>query len=79
MKKKPARSKGKLAFSRYFQELNKGDKVAVVRELAIPANFPERLQGLTGEVEGKRGRAYFIEIKGRKFLIEPIHLRKIKN
>jgi ribosomal protein L21E len=40
------------------------------------------LQGKTGVVESKRGKAYVIRIKDqnkeKRFLIEPIHLKKIK-
>ena len=83
MRKKQVRTKGKIQFSRYFQELKEGDKVSVIREMSMPANFPERFQGRTGVVEGKRGRAYFVKIKDndkeKKFLIQPIHLRKINN
>tara|TARA_Y100000034_G_scaffold20729_1_gene23757 strand:- start:1988 stop:2404 length:417 start_codon:yes stop_codon:yes gene_type:complete len=81
-KKKPIRTRGKLQLSKYFQEFVKGDNVAVVRELAIPASFPKRLQGRTGVIESKRGKAYIIKIKDqnkeKRFLIEPIHLKKIK-
>ena len=83
MKKKSIRSRGKIQFSRYFQELEEGDKVAVVKELSVPSNFPDRYQGRTGEVEGKRGRSYIIKIKDndkeKRFIIQPIHLRKIKH
>jgi ribosomal protein L21E len=48
----------------------------------LNSNFPERLQGRTGIVESKRGRAYMVLIKDmnkeKRFLIEPIHLKKIK-
>lgn len=83
MKKKKVRTKGKISFSRYFQDFKEGDIVSVVRELAVTANFPERLQGRTGVIESKRGRVYFVKIKDqnkeKKFLIEPIHLKKIKH
>ena len=65
-----------------FSDLKEGDKVSVVREMSMPANFPKRFQGRTGIVEGRRGRAYIVLIKdndkGKKFLIQPIHLIKIK-
>ena len=81
-KKKPIRTRGKLQFSKYFQKLNQGDFVAVVREPAVKANFPKRLQGRTGVIENKRGKAYLIKIKDqnkeKKILIEAIHLKKIK-
>tara|TARA_Y100000294_G_C8468384_1_gene301606 strand:+ start:11 stop:283 length:273 start_codon:yes stop_codon:yes gene_type:complete len=83
MKKKKIREKGKIKFSKYFQEFKEGEIVAVVRELSINASFPQRLQGRTGIIEGKRGKSYIIKIndlkKEKKFLIEPIHLKKIKH
>jgi len=81
-KRKPIRTRGKLSFSRYFQNLKKGDSVAVIKEPAVQSSFPTRLQGRTGLIEGKRGKAYIIKIKDqskeKRFLIEPIHLKKIK-
>ncbi|RLG11090.1 50S ribosomal protein L21e [Candidatus Pacearchaeota archaeon] len=81
-KKKPVRTRGKLQLSRYFQELKKGDFVAVKREVSVASSFPKRLQGRTGVVEGKRGKVYVVKIKDqnkeKEFLIEPIHLKKIK-
>ena len=80
--KKKIRTKGKISFSRYFQEFKEGEKVAIVRELSINASFPSRLQGRTGVIKGKRGKAYMVNIKERRteknFLIEPIHLKKMK-
>lgn len=81
-RKKSIRTRGKLQLSRYFQALKKGDHVSVVRELSISANFPERIQGRTGTIESRRGKAYVVNIKDqnkeKKFLIEPIHLKRIK-
>lgn len=81
MRPKRIRTKGKLQLSRYFKELKQGDIVSVIRELSQGANFPERLQGRTGFVESKRGHAYLVKIKDQKkekrFLIEPIHLKKV--
>jgi len=82
VRKKKIREKGKLQLSKYFQELNNGDFVAIVKEPSVQAKFPERIQGKTGLVEGKRGMSYIIKIKDqekeKKFLIAPIHLKKIK-
>ena len=81
-KRKPVRTRGKLQLSKYFQELSKGDSVAVIREQAVQSSFPVRLQGRTGVVEGKRGKSYVIKIKDqakeKTFLINSIHLKKIK-
>ncbi len=80
--KKPIRTRGKLQLSRYFQELNEGDFVAISREQSVPMNFEKRFQGITGVVEGKRGKACIVKIKDgnkeKRLLIEPIHLKKIK-
>jgi ribosomal protein L21E len=82
-KSKSVRSKGKLELSRYFQKFEKGDKVSVVKEISIPADFPERLQGRTGVVDGMQGRSIILKIKDqakeKTFLIAPVHLKKIKN
>ena len=83
VKRKSIRTRGKIQFSRYFQELEKGDFVSVTRERAVKSNVPQRFQGRTGVVEGQRGKAYLVKIKDqnkeKKFLIEPIHLKKIKH
>ena len=80
-KSKSMRTRGKTPISRQFQNLNSGDSIAVVRELSLDANFPKRLQGRTGIVAEKRGRAYVVAIndfnKPKRFIIEPVHLKKI--
>lgn len=80
--RKKIRTRGKFSFSNYFRKFSDGDIVAVVQERSIRHNFPTRLQGRTGVVLGKRGRAYTVEIKDqakpKQFLIEPVHLKKIK-
>ncbi|MFH1365068.1 MAG: 50S ribosomal protein L21e [archaeon] len=82
MKSKNLREKGKLKLSRYFQELQDGDRVSVDEELSLQPRFPKRLQGRTGVVIGKRGDAYIVKIKNqakeKEFIITPIHLKKIK-
>jgi large subunit ribosomal protein L21e len=82
-RKKKVRTRGKIQLSRYFQELKKGDKVAVAKEKSVSFSFPERLQGRAGVIVEKRGRAYIVKIsdqkKEKKFIIEPIHLKRIKH
>ena len=82
MRRKKVRTRGKLQLSRYFQELKTGDFVTVVREPAVQSSFPTRIQGRTGLIEDKKGKAYVVKIKEqnkeKRFLIEPIHLKKIK-
>lgn len=82
VRKKPVRTRGKLQLSKYFQKFEKGNNVAVVAELSQQTNFPKRLQGKTGFVEEKQGEFYIVKIKDinkeKKFLIKPIHLKKVK-
>ncbi len=81
--RKPIRTRGKIQLSRYFQELKKGDSVAVISEKALQPAFPNRLQGRTGVVQRKIGRSYVVKIKNqnknKEFIIEPVHLKKIRN
>lgn len=81
VKQKKVRMRGKLKLSRWFQELNVGDRVSILRETSVQPKFPKRLQGRTGVVENKKGKVYIIKIldqnKEKRFLIEPIHLKKI--
>ncbi len=80
-KKKHVRKKGKISLSRYFQELKEGQRVAVVEESSIKSSFPKRIHGRTGTIEGKKRRAYIVKIKDqekeKKYIINPIHLKKI--
>ncbi len=82
-KGKRIRTRGKTPLSRQFQSLKKGDCVAVIREISVASSFPERLQGRTGIVAEKRGMAYVVDIndngKEKRFIIEPVHLRRIEN
>jgi len=80
--RKKIRTRGKISLSRWFQELKEGDRIAISREPAVQSSFPERMQGRTGIVEGKRGKIYMVKIKDhekeKRYLIAPIHLKKIK-
>ena len=82
VRRKPVRTRGKLQLSKYFQEFEKGDSVAVVVEPAVQSSFPKTLQGRTGVIESKRGKVYVVKIKDqnkeKRFLIEAIHLKGIK-
>ena len=82
VRRKKVRTRGKLKLSQYFQEFKKGDRVAVVRELAEKSGFPKTLQGRSGIVEAKKGRAYIVKIQQgkmeKRFIIKPIHLKKLK-
>lgn len=81
VKRKNIREVGKIKFSRAFQDLKLGDRVSVVIEKAKPLKFPERIQGRCGVVEEKRGNSVVVSIndlnKEKKFIIDPVHLKKI--
>lgn len=83
VKKKPVRTRGKLQFSKYFQTFEEGEKVAVVREQSVIGSFPQVLQGRTGNIKAKKGRAYIVSIndknRTKEYIIRPIHLKKIKS
>lgn len=82
IKRKNIREKGKLSLSKYFQKFSEGDRVAIVREHSENPKFPKRIQGLTGKIEGMRGKAYLVKVKeGNKeklHILKPVHLKKIK-
>ncbi len=83
LKRKEITGKGKISLAKHLQELNEGERVSVVRDLAVSCNFPRTIQGLTGIVEGRRGKAYIIVMmqgnKEKRFIIEGVHLKKIKS
>jgi large subunit ribosomal protein L21e len=80
--KKSVRTRGKLSLSRKFQELKKGQSVALIFEKSKNTNIQKRMQGRTGKVVGKRGQNYMIEVKDReklkRYIVDSIHLKKIK-
>ncbi len=79
---KHPRDRGKVSFTKFFQKFQPGDKVAVVRELSQKFGYSNRIQGRTGTVLEKRGSAYHVELselgKLKKYLLRPIHLKKIE-
>ena len=80
--RKNIKQRGKIKLSEYFKDLKIGERVAVKREKSVVASFPERIQGLTGIIEGKRGRHCVVKLKEinkeKVFIIAPIHLKRIK-
>lgn len=80
--RKQIRTRGKLQFSKYFQTFKKGDFVAIDIEKSVPSNLLKRLQGRTGVIDSRKGRCYMINMKDqnkeKKYLVQPIHLKKIK-
>lgn len=83
IKRKRTKDKGKVSLTRYFQEFKIGDSVAVVRDLSHIFGYSTRVQGKTGKVISKKGKAYNVEIydmnKLKKYFIRAIHLKKIQS
>ena len=79
---KRIRERGKLSLAKYFEELKKGDRVSLVRNLSYKSNFGKRMQGRTGVVVEKRGRAYVVKVKdGNKektFIVSKVNITKLK-
>ncbi len=75
------RTKGKIKFSKYFQEFKEGEKVTVIRELALNPKFPKQIQGRSGTIKSRRGNSYLVNIKDlnkeKTYIIHPVHLRKL--
>ena len=82
IKRKKQREHGKIKLSQYFQDFKQGDRVAVIRELAMNPKFPKQLQGRSGVIESKRGESYIVKIKDlnkeKAYIIHPVHLKKLK-
>ncbi|OIO40355.1 50S ribosomal protein L21e [Candidatus Pacearchaeota archaeon CG_4_9_14_3_um_filter_31_7] len=81
LQRKKPKDKGKVSTREYFKELKQGDKVAFVRNLSYSSGIPKRMQGKTGVVAGKQGKAIVVEFKEfkkeKKLIVMPIHLKKI--
>jgi len=81
LKRKRIRTRGKISMSTFFQQFQEGDRVAIVRSLDLPADVPFRMQGKTGTVLNKRGRAYVVAVRDgnhlKQYIMLPIHLRRV--
>ncbi|MFA5173849.1 MAG: 50S ribosomal protein L21e [Candidatus Pacearchaeota archaeon] len=82
IRKKELKDNGKIKLSRYFQKFKEGDKITILRELALQPKFPSKLQGRCGTITGARGKSYLIKIndlsREKTYIIHPAHLKKIR-
>ncbi len=82
LNRKRPREKGKIKLSRYFAEFKEGERVTVIRELAVQPKFPEKLHGRSGVILNKRGTNYIVKIndlnREKVYIIHPVHLKKLK-
>jgi ribosomal protein L21E len=81
MPKEKNKQKG-IRVSAYFENLKEGDRVAIIRNLSLPAYFPKRLTGITGVIIGKQGESYIVKTKHgskvKKIIVPSLHLKKIE-
>lgn len=82
LKHKRIRERGKLGLGKYFQELQLGERIAIVRNLSYKANFPAGLQGKVGTIIGRRGKAFIVSLmdgkKEKKFTLTREHIKRIR-
>ncbi|MBU3897159.1 MAG: 50S ribosomal protein L21e [Nanoarchaeota archaeon] len=81
--RKKLRKSTRVTVNQYFKNFETGQRVAIVIESASAESMPcRRFKGLTGEITGKRGRAYIIKLRdGNKFktVITPSeHLKAVQ-
>ena len=72
----------KLTVNRLLGSFSTGDRVAVVISSNSERGQPfRRFQGLTGQVIGKRGRSFIVELRDRgklkKIISGPEHLKRL--
>jgi large subunit ribosomal protein L21e len=80
MKKSP-RDRGMAPITHSFTEYKEGEKASIVIDPSVHGGQPHiRFQGLTGEVVGRQGRAFVLEVKvgkmRKRLIVNPEHLRK---
>ena len=82
IKRKQVTQRGKIRLSEYFKNLKNGERVAIIRELSENPKFPYQLQGRSGVIAGKRGRAYVVKMmdfdQEKTHIISAVHLKKLK-
>lgn len=69
----------KTTVNKLLQEIETGKKVHIKIDSSIHSGIPpSRYQGLSGEVKGKRGSAYIVDVKkgnlDRELIVGPAHL-----
>lgn len=80
--RKKKRDRGKVNINRLLEKFEVGEKVRILHEPAIHAGMPHpRYKNLVGQILGKQGDAYVVEIsdlgKKKKLISSGIHLAKV--
>ena len=71
----------KVTIRRFVQQFKEGEKVIIKPEPSVQKGVPHRrFIGKQGEIIGKRGKAYIIQVKDggklKQVISLPVHLRK---
>lgn len=79
---KKLRNRGKLSLTKYFQEIEPGEKVYLKLEPSHHKGmYHPRFHGLSGVVKGKSGNCYKVIIKDQNkektLIVHPVHLQKV--
>ncbi len=68
-----------VGISSIIKEFKKGEKVSIHPKPSYPGMPHPRYRGRTGEVLGKRGKSYLVELmignSKKKLIVPPVHLR----
>ncbi|KYK27410.1 MAG: 50S ribosomal protein L21 [Candidatus Proteinoplasmatales archaeon SG8-5] len=80
MRKSP-RDRGMAPITHSFTEYEEGEKASIVIDPSVHGGQPHhRFQGLTGEVVGRQGRAFVLEVNvgkmKKRVIARPEHLKK---
>lgn len=76
------KQRGKISLRRFLQQLQPGDKVALVAEPAVQRGmYFRRFHGKNGTVTKVLGSCYEVAIKDfnkeKRVIVHPVHLRKL--
>ena len=80
--RKNIKDRGKISIRKYFQEFKNGDKVILKAEPAVQRGiYFRRFHGKVGEIIGKKGECYIINIKDfnmkKELIVHPVHLKRL--
>ncbi len=80
--KKDNKEKGKLSLSKFFQQVEIGNKVCLKAEPAYQKGmYLPRFHGKIGVVKSKKGRCYEVLIKDMNkekiVVVHPVHFKKV--
>jgi large subunit ribosomal protein L21e len=77
------RRRGKVPVTKTLRIFRIGEKAAIKIEPRIHKGQPHaKFQGLTGEIVGTQGKAYYLKVRDggklKRLLVRPEHLKRVK-